>query len=84
MPPPQPHERSPLVIIGTTPSQDTYAVAVRKTDTALLGTVNDGLVLLMNDPSWQQLKEKYQLAFFLSIGPAVCPVLIKGTAFDNH
>lgn len=52
----------PLVIIGTTPSQDTYAVAVRKTDTALLGTVNDGLVQLMNDPSWQQLKEKYRLA----------------------
>jgi polar amino acid transport system substrate-binding protein len=51
----------PLVIIGTIPSPDRYAVAIRKTDPELLAIVNDGLLQLMKDPYWQQLKQKYGL-----------------------
>jgi len=51
----------PLVIIGTTPSQDTYAVAVRKTDPELVARINDGLLQLTKDPYWQQLLQKYGL-----------------------
>ena len=50
-----------LEIIGTTPSQDLYAVAVRKTNPDLLAKIDDGLVQLMKDPYWQQLKQKYNL-----------------------
>ena len=51
-----------LVIIGTVPVQDTYAVAVRKTDPELQAQVDDGLSQLMQDPYWHQLKQKYGLA----------------------
>ena len=51
----------PLVIIGTTPSQDMYAVAMRKTDPKLSAIMDDGLLQLMGDPYWQQLKQKYGL-----------------------
>jgi polar amino acid transport system substrate-binding protein len=51
----------PLVIIGMTESQDTYAVAIRKTDPELLAMLNDGLLQLMKDPSWQLLLQKYGL-----------------------
>ena len=50
-----------LVIIGTTPSQDLYAVAIRKTDPKLLAIIDDGLLQMMKDPYWQQLKQKYDL-----------------------
>lgn len=48
-----------LVIIGTTPSQEKIAFAVRKTDSGLQAIINDGLLQLMKDPYWQQLKQKY-------------------------
>lgn len=51
-----------LVIIGTIPVSDTYAVAFRKTNPELSARVNNALIRLMNDPYWQQLKEKYGLA----------------------
>lgn len=51
----------PIVIIGTTPSQDLYAVAVRKTNPELLNIIDDGLLQLMKDPYWKQLKQKYDL-----------------------
>jgi polar amino acid transport system substrate-binding protein len=51
----------PLVIIGSTPEQDRYAVAVRKTDPVLLATVNRGLTGLMRDPYWEQLKRDHGL-----------------------
>lgn len=51
----------PLIIIGSTPSQEAYAVAVRKTDPELLVIMDDGLVQLMKDPYWQQLLKKYDL-----------------------
>lgn len=49
----------PLVIIGTTPSQENIAVAFRKTDPELQAIIDDGLLQLMKDPYWQQLKQKY-------------------------
>jgi polar amino acid transport system substrate-binding protein len=52
-----------LVIIGTTPSQDLYAVAIRKTDPKLLAIIDDGLLQLMKDPYWQKLKQKYDLKY---------------------
>jgi polar amino acid transport system substrate-binding protein len=52
---------SNLVIIGSTPSQDRCAVAVRKTDPELLASIDDGLVHLMKDPYWQVLLQKYGL-----------------------
>lgn len=51
----------PLVIIGSTPSEETYAVAVRKTDPELLARMDEGLVQLMNDPYWRLLLKKYDL-----------------------
>lgn len=50
-----------LVIIGTIPVGDSYAVAVRKTDPELLEKINHGLGQLMTDPYWEHLKEKYRL-----------------------
>lgn len=51
----------PLVIIGTIPSPETIAYAVRKTDPELLAILDDGLSRLMKDPFWQQLLQKYGL-----------------------
>lgn len=51
----------PLIIIGTTPSQDNIAVAVRKTDPELLAIIDDGILQMMQDPYWQKLKQKYGL-----------------------
>jgi len=51
----------PLVIIGNTMDEDTYAVAVRNSDTALQATIDRGLARLMNDPAWQELKVQYGL-----------------------
>jgi len=53
--------KRPLVIVGTIPSQDIYAVAIRKTDPGLLAIIDDGLLQLMKDPYWLQLKQKYDL-----------------------
>ena len=51
----------PLAIIGTLPEQERYAVAVRKGDPALLARIDDGLLRLMADSYWQQLKQEYGL-----------------------
>lgn len=51
----------PLVIIGRTGALDSYAVAVRKTDTALQAGIDNGLTHLMGDPAWQEMKKKYGL-----------------------
>lgn len=51
----------PLVIIGKTGAQDSYAVAVRKTDTALQASIDSGLGRLMDGPAWQEMKKKYGL-----------------------
>jgi polar amino acid transport system substrate-binding protein len=51
-----------LTIIGEIPTQERYAVAVRKNDTHLLATMDNGLQHLMADPYWQHLLLKYGLA----------------------
>ena len=40
---------------------DGYGYAVRKTDTELLNTLNEGLKKLMDDPYWTELKQKWAL-----------------------
>ena len=50
-----------LVVIGSIPVEDTYAVATRQSDPELLAKVNRGLSDLMKDPAWQVLKQKYGL-----------------------
>jgi len=51
----------PLVIIGSAPEREIYAVAVRKDDPELLARINEGLSRLKKDPYWQELKQKYGL-----------------------
>ena len=41
------------------PSED-FGYAIRKEDTELLKMMNEGLKLLMADPYWEELKEKYK------------------------
>ena len=50
-----------LVIIGSAPHQELYAVAVRKDDPELLARINEGLSRLKKDPYWQELQKKYGL-----------------------
>lgn len=51
----------PLLVIGTILSDQKIAYAVRKTDTELLGRIDDGLSQLMKNPHWDQLKQQYGL-----------------------
>jgi len=51
----------PIMVIGTIPSTGSYAVAVRKTDPRLLEDLNEGLVLLQNDPAWSRFLKDYDL-----------------------
>jgi len=52
----------PLVIIGKTGALDSYAVGIRKTDTALQASIDRGLARLMDNPAWQEMKKQYGLA----------------------
>lgn len=53
---------SPFKIGGTFDwAPENYGYAVRKTDPELLETLNRGLKLLMADPYWEQLKEKWDI-----------------------
>jgi polar amino acid transport system substrate-binding protein len=54
-------EGKPAHIIGEIYTGETYGVALRKDDTELLATINDGLSELMASPKWQELLEKYGL-----------------------
>lgn len=51
----------PLIIIGNTIDEDTYAVAVRNSDSALLATIDHGLGVLMSDTAWQEMKVRHGL-----------------------
>ena len=51
-----------LTIIGEIPTQERYAVAVRKNDSHLQALMDDGLRKIMADTYWQQLLQKYGLA----------------------
>ena len=50
-----------ITIIGSIAGGESYAVAVRKTDPALLAAINDGLGQLAGDPYWEELKDKHGL-----------------------
>lgn len=43
-------------------TNETYGVAIRKTDPALLATMNKGIGDLQQDPHWQELLLKYNLS----------------------
>lgn len=51
----------PLVLIGEIDTGEEYGVAIRKDDTELLAMINEGLTALMDDPYWEELKEKYEM-----------------------
>ncbi len=52
----------PYKVIGTFDAEpQDYGYAVRKEDTELLNTLNEGLKKLMADPHWQNLKAKYDI-----------------------
>ena len=54
-------EGKPLHIIGEIDTGEEYGVAIRKTDTKLLETINEGLAHLMASPKWDELKQKYEM-----------------------
>jgi polar amino acid transport system substrate-binding protein len=54
-------EGKPLHIIGEIDTHEVYGVAIRKEDTALLNTINEGITELMADPYWEELKQKYDM-----------------------
>lgn len=47
--------------IGTLPTREEFGIAVRKEDTKLLSTLNEGLADLRKDPYWQELITKYNM-----------------------
>jgi polar amino acid transport system substrate-binding protein len=54
--------KKPVKIIGGFGMHDEeFAYAVRKEDTELLNTLNEGLKRLMDSPEWEELKKKYEL-----------------------
>jgi len=55
-------EGKPLVIVGEIDTGEEYGVAIRKEDTELLETINEGITKLMADPYWEELKAKYEMA----------------------
>lgn len=48
-------------IIHEIDTNEEYGIAIRKEDTQLLETMNRGLDMLMKDPYWNELKQKYKL-----------------------
>lgn len=54
-------EDKPVHIIGEIYTGENYGVAIRKDDTELLATINEGLTELMASPKWQELLEKYEM-----------------------
>ncbi|MFA5614283.1 MAG: ABC transporter substrate-binding protein [Methanoculleus sp.] len=53
----------PVKIIGSveTQEQESFGIAIRKEDTALLEFMNEALAELKVDPYWEELKEKHNL-----------------------
>lgn len=51
----------PLHLIGEIDTGEEYGIAIRKTDTELLETMNEGLVRLMASPKWDELKQQYEM-----------------------
>jgi polar amino acid transport system substrate-binding protein len=51
----------PIKVVGTHKSGMQYGYAVRKEDTELLESLNEGLRRLMASPKWQELVTKYEI-----------------------
>ena len=51
----------PLHLIGEIDTGEDYGIAIRKTDTALLDTMNEGLVRLTASPKWEELKQQFEM-----------------------
>jgi polar amino acid transport system substrate-binding protein len=51
----------PVKIIGNIETHEEFGIAVRKSDSQLLATLNDGLAQLKADPYWQELIVKYSM-----------------------
>jgi polar amino acid transport system substrate-binding protein len=51
----------PLHIIGEIDTGEDYGIAIRKTDTELLKTMNEGLARLKASPKWEELKEQFEM-----------------------
>jgi len=54
-------EGKPVKSIGNIETKEEFGIAVRKSDPALLATLNDGLTQLKADPYWQELIIKYKM-----------------------
>ena len=54
-------KNKPLKLIGNIETHEEFGIAVRKSDTELLATLNDGLAKLKADPYWQELIVKYNM-----------------------
>lgn len=50
---------TPMKIIGVLDTHEEYGVAIRKSDTELLATMNEGLAKLKASPKWDELVVKY-------------------------
>jgi len=50
----------PIKIVGVFGDTESYACAVRKSDTKLLKKMNEGYRRLMANPKWEELKAKYK------------------------
>lgn len=55
------HKKPVKIIGGFGMPDEEFAYAVRKDDTALLNTLNEGLKKLKASPYWEELKKKYEL-----------------------
>lgn len=51
----------PLHLIGEIDTGEDYGIAIRKTDTELLDTMNEGLVRLTTSPKWEELKQQFEM-----------------------
>ncbi len=47
--------------VGLVMTDEEYGVAIRKEDTELLATINEGITRLQASPKWDELKQKYGL-----------------------
>lgn len=51
--------KKPIKVVGDFADPDDFGVAVRKEDNELREKINKGYELLMKDPFWQELQDKY-------------------------
>ena len=52
---------SPVKVVGDFKEGDNFGVATRNEDTELRNMINEGYKLLMADPYWEELKNKYDV-----------------------